>query len=95
MTLDSIRRWLRRNGLAPFGFAQEDFRHHTQVLYVWRPLQRASFEVWRWPVETGTEEKDRALRGTRNGTVACYRRIEQSARLVHSGSNFREAMNAR
>jgi len=92
--MDRIIRWLRVVGLAPFGFAQEDFHGHHQLLRVWGPLLPARWEVYRWPTETGTDEKDRWLRPLPSGSPEMRHRIQLTAELVYSGTDWHAAKRA-
>jgi len=99
---DSVRLWswgdvhrrLRNHGLALFGFAQEDFRHHHQLLRVWGIGRPARWEVWRWAVGTGSSDKDDALEPLPFGSNEMYHRIGFLAERVYVGRDWKAAKSA-
>jgi hypothetical protein len=91
---DRLRRWLRAYGFCDLGFSQENFRHHHQLLYVWSPFRRSRWEVWRWPVGTGSSDVDDALKPLRFGSSEAYHRIGFMAERVHVGRDYRAARDA-
>lgn len=92
-TRREAHRRLRNIGLAPFGFVQEDFRHHHQLLRVWELGSLPRWEVWAWPVNTGSSGVDDAYRSDNacDDARAQYATIQERARLVWAGRNWAEA----
>ena len=91
---DKVKRWLRSHGLAPFGFAQENFHAHHLLLRVWGPLRPARWEVYRWPVGTGADDVRHEVLPLPWGSPEAWRRIQFCAEGVYSGRDWNEALRA-
>jgi hypothetical protein len=92
--LRRLRTIFRNSGLASFGFSQEDFRHHHQLLRVWGPLNPAHWEVWRWEVGTVPSDADNAIEPLRFGSLESYHRIGFMAERVYVGNDWKDAKAA-
>jgi len=90
----TVTRWRRRRGLALFGYAQENFHQHHQLLLVWGLGRPARLEVYRWPVGTGSTEADSARGDAPFGSREAYRRIRAHAELVYAGHDWEAARAA-
>lgn len=86
--------WARKIGLARFGYTQENFAHHHQLLRVWGPFMPARWEVYRWPAETGSRDLDEWMKPLPFGSIEAYHRIRLSAELVYSGNDWAMARDA-
>jgi len=90
----TLIRLLRLAGLAPFGYQQENFHSHHQLLLVWGPLLPSRWEVYRWPVGTGSYELSKALRPLRLGSYEAYQRIGSCTERVYAGRDWNAAKRA-
>lgn len=86
--------WMRKVGLAPFGFAQEALHAHHQLLRVWGLLLPARWEVYRWPVGTGSSDLDDHLKPLPRGSPEAWHRIQFSADRVYCGHDWDAAKRA-
>lgn len=92
--MKSVARCAKRWGLHPFGYAQEDYRHHHQLLYIWSPFRRPRWEVRRWHVGMGASDIADWIKPLPFGSLDAYHRIELSAERVHVGRDFHAAKDA-
>lgn len=92
--MDRFVRRLRACGLALLGYAQENFHGHHQLLRVWGPFLPARWEVYRWPVGTGSSDLDDWMRPLLVGSSEAYHRIQLSAERVYAGRDWEAAKRA-
>lgn len=92
--LDRIKRWLKERGLWSFGYEQENFHGHHQLIRVWGLLFPSRWEVYRWPVGTGSEDLARWMLPLKAGSSEARHRIQLSSELVYSGKSWDDAKKA-
>lgn len=90
----TFRQWLRTWGLSMFGYAEENFHGHHQIIRVWGLFQPARWEVYRWAVGTGSDDMDKWMRPLRRGSAEAYHRIQLSAECVYKGGDWKAAKRA-
>jgi hypothetical protein len=82
-----LKTWLRKHGLAPFGFTQNFLNNGVLLVRVWGPFLPARWEVRRWML--GSREHAEAwLAPLPPGSSERYHRIEFSSRLLYAGNDY-------